>query len=43
MEAEFFHADEQDNMTKLTTAFRKFTNAPNNQILDGTTHRNPSP
>ena len=28
MGAEFFHADGQTDMTKLTVAFRNFTNAP---------------
>ena len=27
--AEFFHADEQTDMTKLIVAFRNFANAPN--------------
>ena len=31
--AEFFHADRRTDMTKLLVAFRKFANAPKNDIL----------
>ena len=30
MGVEFFHADGQTDMTKLTVAFRNFANAPKN-------------
>jgi len=34
VEAEFFHADGQTDMTKLTVAFRNFTNAPKRPMLN---------
>jgi hypothetical protein len=34
MEAEFFHADGRSDMTKLTVAFRNFTNALANDTSD---------
>jgi len=30
--AELFHADGQTDMTKLRVAFRKFANAPKNEV-----------
>ena len=35
MGAELFHVDRRTHMTELIVAFRKFTNAPKNEIFGG--------